>query len=102
MMCATSPVPPPSMVVFSARSMYSPGQGMSQGDSFGTITAARLLPLTGLSYGAILGEIFPASDVEVDHEQMFYCLSRSATHLGEVQEMLLLSGATHYHRMTRL
>ena len=100
-MRATSPVPPPSMVVFSARSMYGPGVGLPQGDSLSS-AAAHSLPLSGLSYGAVLGGIFPDSGEDVDHEQMFYCLSRSKAHLGEVQEMLLLSGSTHYHKMARL
>ena len=100
-MPATAPAPS-AVVVSSARPVYGLGRSMSQGDPFGAVVAKSLLPLTELTFGAILGEIFPASDVEVDHERMFYCLSWSAAHAGVEQEMLLLNGATRYHQLSRL
>ena len=102
MLRATPPVPPPSMVVFSARSVYVPGMGLPQGDSLSSAAACLLLPLSELSFGAVLGGIFPDSGEDVDPDQMFYCVSRSREHLGTVEEMILLSGSTHYHKMARL
>ena len=90
------------MVVFSARSMYVPGMGLPQGDSLSSAAAHLLLPLSELSFGTVLGGIFPDSGEYVDADQMFYCISRSREHLGAVEEMILLSGSTHYHTMARL
>ena len=101
MLRAVPPVPPPSMVVFSSRSVYAPA-GLQQGDSLSSAAACLLLPLSELSFGAVLGGIFPDSGEDVDPDQMFYCVSRSREHLGSVEEMILLSGSTHYHRMAQL
>ena len=91
--------PPPSMIMFTSRSMYSPGHGLPQGDPLSSSVAASLLPLSALSYGAVLGGIFPDSVEDVNPEHMFYCLSRSRSRLGVIEEMLLLSGSTPYHKM---
>ena len=99
---AAPPVPPPSMVVFSERSVYVPRRGLPQGDSLSSVAAHLLRPLSELTFGAVLGGIFPDSGEDVDPEQMYYCVSRSREHLGSVEEMILLSGPTHYHTMSRL
>ena len=90
------------MVVFSERSVYVPRRGLPQGDPLSTATAPLLMPLSDLTFGAVLGGIFPDSVEVIDPENMYYCVSRSRDHLGAVEEMLLLSGSTHYHTMARL
>ena len=99
---AAPPVPPPSMVVFSERSVYVPRMGPPQGDALSSVAACLLRPLSELTFGAVLGGIFPDSGEDMDPDQMFYCVSRSREHLGSVEEMILLSGPTHYHTMSRL
>ena len=99
---AAPPVPPPSMVIFSERSAYVPRRGLPQGDSLTSVAAHLLRPLSELTFGAVLGGIFPDSGEDTDPEQMYYCVSRSREHLGSVEEMILLSGPTRYHTMSRL
>ena len=99
---AAPPVPPPSMVIFSERSAYVPLRGLPQGDTLTSVAHWLRRPLSELTFGAVLGGIFPDDGEDADPEQMFYCVSRSREHLGSVEEMLLLSGPTRYHTMSRL